>query len=135
MSKKKLKKKLKWSIIFVLTSCILLGSLTIFISNKYFDENNPFAVMKGIIQIQLSETSVVQINQQEHRFITPNQTFEGDPYGIVKQFMKEDGWTFEQLDNGVLTFSQGSQMTFVEARPFTADYYIFDINNDSDIIS
>ncbi|QHE52083.1 hypothetical protein [Pontibacillus sp. HMF3514] len=129
------KRKLKWTITLLLTSTILLGTVTMIVSDKYFNENNPYSVMKGIIQIQLSEHSVVKINQQKHRYITPNKTFEGDPYGIVKQFMQREGWTFQSQQKGVLTFIKGDETTVVKTKPFTSDYYIFDITDQSETIS
>lgn len=129
------KRKLKWTIFLTLTLFILLGSVTMFISSKYFDENNPYSVMKGIIQIQLSENTVVQIDQQKHRYITPNMTFEGDHYGVVKQFMQKQGWTFEGKKNDVLTFTKGNDTTLVKTKPFTSDYYIFDITDQNETVS
>ncbi|KGX83344.1 hypothetical protein [Pontibacillus marinus] len=129
------KRKLTWTITLFLTFTILLGTVTMIVSDKYFNENNPYSVMKGIIQIQLSEDSVVNINQQEHRYITPNKTFEGDPYGIVKQFMQKEGWTFQSQQKGVLTFIKGDETTSVKTKPFTSDYYIFDITDHSETLS
>ena len=119
----------------MLTFIILIGAGMMVVSHKYFDENNPYSVMKGIIQIQLSENTVVKIDQQEHRYITPNKTFQGDPYGILKRFMLEEGWTFQSQQQDVLTFTNGTQKKIVKTKPFTSDYYIFDITEQSETVS
>lgn len=129
------KRKLKWTITLFLSFTILLGTVTMVASDKYFNDNNPYSVIKGIIQIQLSEDSIVNINEQEHRYITPNKTFEGDPYGIVKQFMQKEGWTFQSQQKGILTFIKGNERTIVKTKPFTSDYYIFDITGQSETVS
>ncbi|MEQ6377458.1 zf-HC2 domain-containing protein [Bacillaceae bacterium S4-13-56] len=124
----KLVSRIKSKILTVIMTLIVTFTLIGFFIGAYgsvvFQEGNPIPIVTSILKIEFSDSEYVKFSSSPDRYITE---FEEERYSVMKEYMKERGWTFkEQMGSGFIFDNEGEQLV-VETRQYTRNYYIWDV--------
>ncbi|KKR13503.1 MAG: hypothetical protein UT43_C0043G0010 [Parcubacteria group bacterium GW2011_GWC1_39_29] len=105
-------------LLFVFVTLLILGVFLSLYSSVIFQEGNPWPQVKGIVQLNFSNTDMVKLSGSDNKYITKSDNPE-----IIKSFMKEKGYDFtEQMGAGHL-FKSPSGESAVAVHRYYSHYY------------
>ncbi len=86
-----------------------------------FQEGNPIPIFIGIVKLNTSEDSLVQISHNPDRYISKSSNGREEILGL----MKENGWTFTEQGGSGYFFVKDEFKRVVTARQYTRKYVIW----------
>lgn len=130
ISEIKLMKRIKSKILTVITTIIVTFSVLGFILGAYgkviFQEGNPIPLISSIIKLEFSKVEYVKYSDAADKYIAEVKA-DGENYKVMKDIMKEKGWTFkEQMGSGFIFEKDGEIMT-IGTRQYTKKYFLWTI--------
>ncbi len=92
-----------------------------------FQEENPLPLAVSILKLKLSDQEFVQFSKTEKRSSYLSINTGNQQYDSVKEFMKSNGWEFEEQMGSGLIFIKNGIEAIVETRQFSNDFIIWDV--------
>ncbi|MFD1019718.1 hypothetical protein [Thalassobacillus hwangdonensis] len=116
---------------WLMLGLLIFGLLGLAVSGTLFQEGNPIPLLKAITKLELSDEGYEKFATTEdtYRYIAKNSG--EDRYDVVKTFMAERGWEYEEQMGAGLIFSNGEEGTVVETKLYSRIYYLWDVQRES----
>jgi hypothetical protein len=115
--------------VLAVTFVFILFSIMIFLKfgSALTQEGNPTPILTSILKLELSNNGyqIVSENDRAEKYVSEFKL--KYPYGIVKEIMKDDGWTFQEQMGSGLIFVKNDETIVVETRQFTKSYYLWTV--------
>lgn len=130
ISEIKLMKKIKSKIRTVITTTIVIFSVLGFILGVYgrviFQEGNPIPLISSIIKLEFSNAKYVKYSSTPDRYISEVKS-DVENYKVMKEFMKEKGWTFKEQMGSAFIFEKDGELMTIDTRQYTKKYFLWHI--------
>jgi hypothetical protein len=116
--------------IFITLIIVFATGTTIIITSfgsGLFQEGNPIPLIVSALKLKLSNSEYVQFSKTEKRsrYLSVNTGSSG--YDVVKEFMKSQGWKYEeQMGSGLIFIKEGKE-AIVETRQYSRHFIIWDV--------
>jgi len=111
--------KNKKGMLFIFLFFLAAGVLVFLYSPVIFQEGNPCSQISGIIQLNFTNKDMVKLSSEEDKYVTKSR----NGADIIKAFMKEKGYEFnEQMGSGYL-FESPTEKDVVVIHKYYSKYY------------
>ncbi|MBL4950734.1 hypothetical protein RCG24_05270 [Neobacillus sp. OS1-32] len=120
---------------FLLTSFIAIILICGIIVSSYgttiFQEGNPIPLLVSVTKLHFTNCEYVEFAKTEKRirFISINKM--NDQYKMVKTWMSSKGWDYKEKMGSGLIFTKNGEDAVVEVRPYTSNYFVWEIQKPS----
>lgn len=68
---------------------------------------------------------MVERNEKETKYVAESK--KKYPYGMVKEFMKDKGWSFKEQMGSGLVFKKGEDVVTISTRQYSRRYYLWSV--------
>ncbi|KLT16029.1 hypothetical protein AA980_21430 [Neobacillus vireti] len=110
-------------IILALGSAIIISSF----GSVLFQEGNPVPLMVSAMKLHFFDSEYEQFSKTENRSRYLSKNTGDSRYDIVKEFMKSNGWKYEeQMGSGLIFVKEGKE-AIVETRQYSKYFIIWDV--------
>jgi len=93
-----------------------------------FQEGNPWPQIKGITQLNFSNTNMVKLSNPDNKYMTKSKNGQE----VVKNFMKDKGYEFtEQMGSGYMFKSSSEKSAIVIHRYYSRFYSLWSITENT----
>lgn len=106
---------------------LLTALLTLRFGSALYQEGNPLPVLYAITHLELADSAYEKFAEEDFskRYVSAD-TGEGR-YDVIKKFMDEQGWVFEEQAGSGLIFEKDGIFLAVETRQYSERYVLWDV--------
>lgn len=109
--------------VIIVVLIAIIGFATIY--PLLFQEGNPLPIIKGIIELNSSNSDIIKISDEPQRYITKTDK---DNTPVIK-LMDKEGWRFDDQAGSGYIFSKDDNILIVSRVQYTRKYIIWEVPN------
>lgn len=116
-------------ILVVMLSLFILmtGLFSLRFGSALYQEGNPLPILASILDLELTDSNYEQFSESERRNRYVSANIGESRYDVIKEFMKEKGWNFEEQAGSGLIFENAEETLVIETRQYSKHYILWDV--------
>ena len=114
-------------VLFILLFILIAGLLAFRFGSALSQEGNPLPVLFSIMQLELSDSEYEQFAESDLRKRYVSADTGDSRHEVIKEFMKEKGWDFEEQAGSGLIFGNDGTFLAIETRQYSEHYVLWDV--------
>lgn len=116
-------KKIMLSVLFIIV--FSFGFLFLKFGSALTQEENTVSILHAILKLEISNNGYEEIINDNSGKMFVSHFKEKYPYGIMKEYMKNDGWVLKEQLGSAFVYVKDQDMVIIETRQFSKEYYLW----------
>ncbi|MBM7661195.1 hypothetical protein JOC85_001967 [Bacillus mesophilus] len=115
----------------MLTFILLIGLVGLRFGSALTQEENPIPILTAIMKLELTDKGYEKIPNSIDGVKYVSKPNRNDPYGVVKEFLLQEGWSFKEQMGSGLIFEKHDETFVVETRQYSKHYYLWNVPEEA----
>lgn len=110
-------------ILLVFAVVILIFACFVLFGEIFFQEGNPFQVIRAALQLEMTGAGIVPVSGEEALFI--QKVGDEDP---LTEFLAGHGWVYRERLGSAIFYDRDEETLYVETRMLTRRYVVYELD-------